>query len=164
MLLGSLGCFLVIESRAHAEARGAAPMARIASVATDRCRRGQGEATAKARAQLASLNGTFDPAATAVISGASGAAAATAEEQGFLRELGLPVRAGATAFGHTLEPSFPANIALAAMAVSRGKLFAPLEAAETPMDAPLRHALVTSWGHWRGEALAHVTTAQMAAR
>ena len=33
MVLGSLGCFLVIESRAHAAARGATPLARIAGVA-----------------------------------------------------------------------------------------------------------------------------------
>ena len=37
--------------------------------------------------------------------------------------------ATATAFGHSLEPSFPANLALAAMALSRQRLFAPLEAA-----------------------------------
>ncbi len=36
---------------------------------------------------------------------------------------------------------------------SEGRLFPPLEAAEAPMDAPLRQALVTGWGHWRGEAL-----------
>ena len=159
MILGSLGCFLTIESRAHAEARGAPAIARIGMVATDRCRRGPGETTANARAQMAAIGDAFDPGSTAVISGASGAPAATTEERDFLRELGMPVRAGATAFGHSLEPSFPANLALAAMAVSRGRLFAPLEAAEAPMDAPLRDALVTSWGHWRGEALAHVTTA-----
>ena len=159
MLLGSLGCFLVIESRAHAEARAATPMARIASVATDRCRRRAGEAAANAQRQLAALAGAYDPAATAVISGASGVAAATAEERAFLDVLGLPVRAGATAFGHSLEPSFPANVALAAMAVSRGTLFPPLEADEAPMDTPLRDVLVTSWGHWRGEALALVTAA-----
>ena len=48
MVLGSVGCFLVIESRAHAAARGATPIARIAAVATDRCRRQPGQATANA--------------------------------------------------------------------------------------------------------------------
>ena len=159
LLPGSLGCFLVVESRAHAEARGATAMARIASVATDRCRRGPGEATANACQQLAALDGAYGAASTAVISGASGVAAATVEERDFLAATGLPVRAGANAFGHSLEPSFIANIALAAMAVSHGTLFPPLESAEKPMDAPLRDALVTGWGHWRGEALAHVTGA-----
>jgi 3-oxoacyl-[acyl-carrier-protein] synthase II len=53
----------------------------------------------------------------------------------------------------------PANLALAAMSVRHGRLFGPLEAAEQPMTAPLTQALVTSWGHWRGEALALITTA-----
>ena len=158
MLMGSLGCFLVIESRAHAGAR-AAVLARIGGVATDRCARQPGQATALATRQMAALAGTFDPSATAVISGATGLATPTMEEKAFLDGLGLPLRASATAFGHTLEPSFIANIALAAIAVSRGALFPPLDAAETPMTGALRDVLVTSWGHWRGEALAHVTTA-----
>jgi 3-oxoacyl-[acyl-carrier-protein] synthase II len=71
----------------------------------------------------------------------------------------MPVRGTATAFGHSLEPSFPANLALAAMALSRQRLFAPLEQAEAAMDEELRQVLVTSWGHWRGEALAVVEAA-----
>src|ERR1019366_4367107 len=134
LVLGSVGCFLVIESRSHAAARGATPIARVASVQNDRCRRAPGEATAVAQRQLDALR--FDPANAAVISGASGAAAATAEEQAFLAGAGLPVRAAATAFGHSMEPSFPASLALAAMAVSRGQLFAPLEPAEAAMPAP----------------------------
>jgi 3-oxoacyl-[acyl-carrier-protein] synthase II len=159
LLLGSVGCFLVIESRGHAERRGAPALARIAAIRTDRCRREPGQATSNAQAQLAAVQDRFDPAATAVISGASGGAPATREEQAFLVALGLPFRATATALGHGLEPSMPANIALAAEAVARGRLFAPLEAAEPVMDKPLRHALVTSWGFWRGEALAVVTAA-----
>jgi 3-oxoacyl-[acyl-carrier-protein] synthase II len=159
LVLGTVGCFLVIESRAHATARGVTPVARVASVQIDRCRRAPGQATAIAWRQLDKVRDAFDPAATAVISGASGVSAATTEEQAFLSGLGLPVRAAATAFGHSLEPSFPASLALAAMAVSRGRLFAPLEPNEATMSAPLRQALVTSWGHWRGEALALVTAA-----
>ncbi len=56
-VLGSVGCFLVLESRAHAEARGARPLARLAGVATDRCRRAPGEATANAERQLATFRG-----------------------------------------------------------------------------------------------------------
>jgi 3-oxoacyl-[acyl-carrier-protein] synthase II len=71
----------------------------------------------------------------------------------------MPARAGATAFGHSLEPSFPANLALAAMSLSQRRLFAPLEAQEQPMDGELRQVLITSWGHWRGEALAVIEAA-----
>jgi 3-oxoacyl-[acyl-carrier-protein] synthase II len=159
MILGSVGCFLVIESRSHAAARGAAAYAHIAAVRTDRCRRAPGEATANARAQFDAMAAHYDPAGAAVISGASGAAAPTLEEAAFLAELGIPVRATATALGHSLEPSFPASLAFAAIAVSRGYLFPPLEAAERAMTTPLKQALVTSWGHWRGESLALVSPA-----
>jgi 3-oxoacyl-[acyl-carrier-protein] synthase II len=159
MILGSLGCFLVLESRAHATARGAAAFARVAAIRSDRCRRRPGEAAANARAQLGPMAGQYDSATTAVISGATGAPAPTQEEQSFLRELEMPVRASATALGVAPEPSFPASLALAAMSIRHGTLFPPLEDIEQPMTAPLRQALVTSWGHWRGEALALVTAA-----
>ncbi len=159
MVLGSLGCFLVIESRAHATARGAAPVAAVAAIGTDRCRRRPGDAAANAARQLEAMRGLFDPTHAAVISAASGAAPATTEERAFLDGVGLPVRAVATALGHSFEPSFPAAVALAAIAVQDGRLFTPLETVEAPMDAPLRHALVSGWGHWRGEALALVSEA-----
>ena len=161
MILGSLGCFLVIESRAHAAARGAQPLAHVAGVLTDRSQRRPGDATANAARQFEALRGHLEPARAAVISGASGVSAATREEADFLRGLYLPVRATGTAFGHTMEPSFPANVALAAMAVSRRRLFTPLEAAELerPMSEELRQVLVTSWGHWRGETTAVVASA-----
>jgi 3-oxoacyl-[acyl-carrier-protein] synthase II len=159
LVFGSVGCFLVIESRAHATARGAIPLARIAGVATDRCRRQPGQATANATRQLAAIAPGLERDSAAVLSGVSGAPIPTAEERAWLDGLGLPVRAVATALGHSLESAFPATLALAAMAVSKGRLFAPLETAEAPMAGKLRQALVTGWGHWRGEALALVTQA-----
>jgi 3-oxoacyl-[acyl-carrier-protein] synthase II len=105
------------------------------------------------------MEAALDRSACAVISGASGVAAPTHEEAAWLATLGLPVRASSTAFGHSLEPVFPASLALAAMSVREGRLFNPLEPSEAPMDGTLRQALVTSWGHWRGETLALVTAA-----
>jgi 3-oxoacyl-[acyl-carrier-protein] synthase II len=84
-------------------------------------------------------------------------AAITAEELAFLDLLGLPVRAAGSALGHGLEPSCLAHVALAAAALGHGRLFAPLEAREAPMERPLREVLVTAWGHWRGEGMALVT-------
>ena len=159
MIPGSLGCFLVVESRTHAVARGAKVLARIAAVETDRCRRDPGQATANATRQLAKVAPDLDRATAAVISGASGVAAVTVEERAFLGSLGLPVRGLATAIGHGMEPAFIAHVALAAAALDQGRLFDPLESAEAPMTGPLRQALVTSWGHWRGEAMALVTGA-----
>ena len=156
MVTGSLSCFLVIESRQHAEHRGAKPVARIAHVSTMRCARQPGQATANLRAQLATVK-TDD--ATAILSGAAGIADSTAEEKAALDATGLPYRATATAYGHTFEPSFPASLAMAAMAVSRGELFGPLDDGEKPLKGGIERALVTSWGHWRGEALGVVDRA-----
>jgi 3-oxoacyl-[acyl-carrier-protein] synthase II len=157
MVLGSLGCFLVIESRAHARARGVAAHTRISAVMSDRCTRRPGQAAATARRQLAAM--TLAPDGVAVLSGAAGVAASSVEEAGFLRDTGLPFRATGSAIGHSMEPSFPANIALAAVALEHGSLFAPCDEAEAPMAGPLRQLVVTGWGHWRGEGMALVERA-----
>ncbi len=159
MVLGSLGCFLVIESRAHAEARGAPPVARIAAIKTGRTARRPGDATRNAMIQVDTMRTHLPDGESAVLSGAAGIAAATMEERAFLDNLRLPIRATASAIGHTMESSFPANIALAAAAVARGRLFPPLDAGEAPMEGKLSAALVTGWGHWRGESSAVVDRA-----
>ena len=132
MVLGSLGCFLVIESREHAAARGGRASRTYRRSPRIAAAGAPGEATAKrhatARRRCAR---TSMPPHAAVISGASGVSAPTDEEAEFLRGLGLPVRGTATAFGHSLEPSFPANLALAAIALSQRRLFAPLETADS---------------------------------
>ena len=107
LLLGSVGCFLVIESRAHAAERGAAAYAHIAAVRTDRCRREPGQATANATAQLEAMAAHYDPAGTAVISGASGAPVPTREESAFLvgaRDAGAGVGDGVGAFAGAVFP------------------------------------------------------------
>jgi 3-oxoacyl-[acyl-carrier-protein] synthase II len=150
--LGSLGAFLVIESRKHAQARGAKRFARLSAVHSDWSRRkNPGDVTAT----LGKLWGK-----AAVISGASGAAPATAEERAFLAQHGdVAVRATSTYLGFALEPQFPMNVALAALAVSRGSLFPPGAASEHAMNGPLTQAVVTAVGHWRGEGLALVEAA-----
>jgi 3-oxoacyl-[acyl-carrier-protein] synthase II len=99
--------------------------------------------------------------AVAFISGATGAAPATAEERAFLdAHPELAVRATGTHIGHGVEPQFVMNIALAALAVKRGKLFASHnrfdDRFERAMaDAPAQ-AVVSGVGHGRGEGLALV--------
>jgi 3-oxoacyl-[acyl-carrier-protein] synthase II len=156
--LGSLGAFLVIESRRHAEQRGATPIARLSAVASDRSRRKPDAVTDSLRRLLAKIAPTADERDTAVISGATGVEPATSEERAFLAEHpGLAVRATTTQIGHGFEPQFLMNVALAAMAVQRGALFAPGDAPfEQPMPGPLRRAIVTAVGHWRGEGMALV--------
>jgi len=158
MSLGTIGAFLVLEERTHAEKRGAKPLARLTAVASDYARRAPGAVTATLEKLYAPIAAKVDAKSAAIISGASGVAPFTAEERAFLEKLELAVRATGTHLGHGLEPQFPVNIALAAAAVSKGQLFPPCDPSgfERPMDAPLRQAVVTSVGHWRGEGLALV--------
>jgi 3-oxoacyl-[acyl-carrier-protein] synthase II len=154
MELGTIGAFLVLEEKAHAQARGATPFARIAAVASDHVKRAPGAVTAALERMWGKIAPQLDAAQAAVISGASGVAPATEEERAFLARQNLAVRATGTHLGHGLEPQFPANIALAAAALRAGKLSAPSEPSERAMDGALRQVAVTSIGHWRGEGLA----------
>jgi 3-oxoacyl-[acyl-carrier-protein] synthase II len=154
--LGSLGAFLLIEERRHAEKRGAKPLARLSAVVSDRSARQPGQAAAGLERMWQQIAGRLKKGSCAVISGATGAQPATGEERAFLAQHPeVAVRASGTYLGHALEPQFPMNIALAAIAVSRGKLFPPKDGSgvERPMDGALTQVVVTGVGHWRGEGL-----------
>jgi 3-oxoacyl-[acyl-carrier-protein] synthase II len=155
--LGSGGVFLVIESRAHAEARGARPYARLRHVAADLALRKQpGDVTAT----LESLWTKLKPDGNvAIITGATGAEPVTSEERAFLAaHPGIPVRATGTAFGHLMESQFPLGIALAALSLSRGALFPPNDTTglEIEMTTAPTQIVVIGAGHWRGEGMALV--------
>lgn len=157
--LGSLGAFLVIESREHAEKRGAKPLARLTAVVADRSARKPGDVTASLSGLWDKIKAKVKSAGGAVLSGASGAAQITAEERTFLEQHGdLAVRAPGSYVGHAMEPTFPMNIALATVALGHGTLFPPADSTglEKPVSGPLSQVLVTSVGHWRGEGLALV--------
>ncbi len=162
--IGSLGAFLVVESRAHAQARGVTPIARLSAVASGYAKRGTPGAIADELARLwPRVAGRLRSGEAAVISGATGAAPATAEEKSFFAsQPELPVRATGSLIGHGIEPQMVMNVALAALAVNRGKLFPPLggSAFERPMAGALTQAVVTGVGHWRGEGLALVEAVQ----
>jgi len=156
--LGSGGAFLVIESRAHAEARGAKPYARLTNVVADRSQRKQpGDVKLTLEKLWSELGELRDSGA--IITGATGAEPATSEEQAFLT--GHPdfaVRATGTMFGHTMETQFPLGLALAALAISRGALFPPTDSSgvEIEMSKPPAQIVVIGAGHWRGEGMALV--------
>ena len=157
--LGSGGAFLVIESRAHAEARGAKPFARLVNVVADMARRKHpGEVTSTLEKLWAKL-GKINEGKAAIITGATGVEPVTSEERAFLKAHGqLPVRATGTVFGHTMEAQFPLGIALAALSLSRGSLFPPSEATslEVEMSESPSQIVVIGTGHWRGEGMALV--------
>jgi 3-oxoacyl-[acyl-carrier-protein] synthase II len=156
--LGSAGAFLVIESKTHAEARGAKPYARLTNVVADQARRkAPGEVTTTLD-KLWSKLGKLDSAG-AIITGATGAEPVTSEELAFIRKHpDFAVRATGTVFGHTMETQFPLGIALAALSISRGALFSPNDstALEVEMSKPPTQIVVIGAGHWRGEGMALV--------
>src|SRR6476660_3446045 len=114
MVLGSLGAFLVLEARSHAEARGAMPLARLSSVMSERSSRPAGAVTAALARMWQRLAPPPKSGRIAVISGASGAEPATNEERAWLQTMpDVPVRATSSDLGHGFEPQFAMNIALA---------------------------------------------------
>ncbi|MFL9825252.1 beta-ketoacyl-ACP synthase [Rhodoplanes sp. SY1] len=155
---GSLGAFLVIEEKAHAQARGAKPLAKLSAVVSDRAKRDAPGAVTASLDRLWERLPAVAADRAAVLSGATGAADATAQERAALAARGLPVRATGSIAGHSIEPQFVFNIALAALALGQGRLFAPCDSSgfEQPATGPLDQVVVTGVGHWRGEGLALV--------
>jgi len=158
-VLGSLGAFLVLESREHAEARGRKPYARLGPILSDRSRRRPGEAVANAERQFATMRKTAGDKPVAVLSGATGLPA-TAEEHDLLARLiaggeVATVRAVGNLLGSTIEATFPGLVGLAALALSRGGFYRPTETTgfETPATGPFAAIVVTTWGIWRGEGM-----------
>jgi 3-oxoacyl-[acyl-carrier-protein] synthase II len=159
--LGSMGAFLVLENAAHARNRGAKPLGRLAAVRAGRSDRMTGAVTSALVQQWAAVAPRLRAGSLAVISGATGAAPSTAEERAFFeKHPELPVRATGTKLGHGVEPQFAMNIALAALAVTRGRLFTSNDPFERAMDSGLKQVVVTCVGHWRGEGLALLEAAQ----
>jgi len=156
--LGSAGAFLVIESKAHATARGAKPFARLTSAIADRSRRKHpGDVTATLEKLWSKIGKLEDGGA--IITGASGAEPATSEERAFLAQHpDFAVRATGTRFGHTMETQFALGLGLAALSLSRGSLFPPGDSSgvEIEMSKPPTQIVVVGTGHWRGEGMALV--------
>ena len=156
--LGSGGAFLVIESRAHAEARGAKPFARLTNVVADHARRKRsGDITSTLESLWSKIGNRTD--GTAIITGATGAEPVTSEERAFLgAHPDIPVRATGTMFGHTMEAQFPLGLAVAALSLSRGALCASADTSgrEVDMTTPPGRIVVIGAGHWRGEGMALV--------
>ncbi len=140
---GSGGAFLVLESREHAERRGAPILAKIDEIGSDLSPRAAGNVTRS----LARLWNEVKPGPEAlVVSGATGVAGRTEEERAALSDLapGARILSSHDAFGQMMEGQVPAGVALAARLVAQG-------------EAP--EAVVTSVGHWRGEGVIRLSRA-----
>jgi 3-oxoacyl-[acyl-carrier-protein] synthase II len=156
--IGSTGAFLVIESKAHATARGAKPFARLTRVVSDRShRRAPGEITESLRKLWSSLGDIKN--SSAILTGATGSEPGTSEERTFLGEHpGTAVRATGTRFGHNLDAQFALGLGVAALSISRGALFPPCDSSgvEIEMKGSPTQIVVVGTGHWRGEGMALV--------
>ena len=151
MVTGTVAAFLVLETAEAARARGAACLGRLGPVVTDAARRRGEDSSEAAGARLfARVKDQLAPG-YAVLSGATGVAAPTEAERAFLAraaEAGPAqgkVTLTADLLGHAMEASFPANLALATLAL------------QAPSPPP--QVLVTGFGQWRAEALAVVAPA-----
>ncbi len=140
LILGSGAGFLVLEAQEQAEGRGATIAARLLSVAGARTRRDAGALTATLE-RLWQETGA--PAGATILSGATGVAAPTREEQNALAKLAAnsTVHSVGDLLGHPLEAAAPVAVALGAALVASG------QAAEV---------VATSVGHRRGEGLVRV--------
>lgn len=152
VILGSIGAFLVLESRAHAEARQARIYATIDAIEGDRGSRDEGRLEARLDRMTEGLTGE----GTIVFSGASGLSALSAREKAYLdrRLPGAPVRGYAGFAGHGIEAQFPLGLALAALSLESSARVPAFDPTEDAQGEPATRAIVTTIGHQRGEGIA----------
>ncbi len=156
MILGSVGAFLMLESRAHAEARGAKVYATIDAIEGDRGSRDEGKLEARL-GRLLEDGRSLAAADTVIFSGTTGFHDLAAREKAVLDQTlpGVPVRAYGGVSGHGVEAQFPLGLAFAALALSAGARVPAFDSArEAPMAGAATHAIVTTVGHARGEGVA----------
>lgn len=150
---GSGGVFLVIETRDHAEKRGAHIYAVLGDVKAGRARRGREDLAAA----IAAMARDAAPGARLAISAASGASGVTAAEASALS--GLALRGFSSLTGHFKEAQFPFAIALAALALDGGIAVRPFADGETALDEPQDEILATAIGFVSGEGMVSVRKA-----
>jgi 3-oxoacyl-[acyl-carrier-protein] synthase II len=131
MTLGSVGAFLVVESREHAVKRGAKPLAQIQSVYSDRL---AGDVNHALNSLYTKANVARD---TPVISSSSQAPKFAKAEKNFFKHA---LYDAADRIGHSMEAAFPAAICLGVQ--------------ELHMHKSL---VIAGLGHQVGEGLAHLT-------
>lgn len=155
VILGSVGAFLVLESRDHAVARGAKIYAEIASIDGDRGSRENGKFEQRLRRLGADVASGHD--VSLVFSGASGLSDVTSREKAVLEQdfAKAPIRAYGGITGHSIEAQFPAGLCLGALALQSAAKVPVFDADhEAAATQPADNILVTTIGHERGEGMA----------
>lgn len=156
---GSVGAFLVLEQRRHAEERSARAYARVTAVETDRGRREVAARGNPLAGVFSRFDATVDRATAAIFSGASGAAPMTAAELTFLDELKSREQINyawpyGNMMGHAVEAHFPAGIALAALALQSQSVSRALTGERIVESKAADRIIVTGVGHRHGEGMA----------
>ena len=152
MISGSGGVFLVLENAEHAAKRGARAYAEVAGIESAQIRRDNADLANAVRELVLAANDGKNP--SYVVSGASGAHAATAAEKTALDAFSASYRGISGLTGHLREAQFPLALALAAISVWKGEAFAPLDASEKDAGGPVSEAIVTIVGATRAEGAA----------
>lgn len=156
MVIGSVGAFLVLESRAYAEARGAHIYAVVDAVEGDRGKRDEARLEQRLERMSAHAEG-LDKASTVVFSGASGMTDVSAREKAVLDKVfeGAAIRGFGGVTGHAMEAQFPLGIALAALSIDSAATVPAFDPShENAAPGVARHAVVTTVGYTRGEGIA----------
>ncbi len=156
MVSGSGGVFLVLENADHAQKRARA-YAEITGIESAQIRRDQDDLAKTVRDLVLTVNGGKE--ATYIVSGASGAHEATAAEKSALDGISAAYRGISGLTGHMREAQFPLALALAAISVSKGEAFAPLDASEKAAGGAISEAIVTTVGATRAEGAAKLVRA-----
>jgi 3-oxoacyl-[acyl-carrier-protein] synthase II len=158
VIIGSGAAFLVLESRAHATKRGARAYAQLACVSSNQSTRQNDGLKNSIASVLSDVNANQT---TLLITGASGAHAATASEKAILQEQGnLSVRAFSGLTGHMKEAQFPFAVALAALSVSRNQSLPAFDQSfEKTHSGIVESAVALTVGYHRGEGAALVKKA-----
>ncbi|SIQ57329.1 3-oxoacyl-[acyl-carrier-protein] synthase II [Rhizobium sp. RU35A] len=156
MIMGSVGAFLVMESRTHAEARGAHIYAVMDAIEGDRGNRDD-RGLEKRLGRMSGLAADVTPGDLVVFSGSSGLVDLAARERAALEAEfpGATIRGFGGMTGHAMEAQFPLGLALAALSLDHGAQVPVFDADhEKPMNGGATHAVVTTVGYLRGEGLA----------
>jgi 3-oxoacyl-[acyl-carrier-protein] synthase II len=162
LALGSLAAFFVLEAAEHARSRGVSALARLSLVMSECAPRDPGARQAALDRMWQTLEPRLHVGQLAVISGATGAEPATAEERAFLAARPhVPVRATGTYLGHGVEAQFPMNVALAVLMLTHGRLSRATGSFELAREVgrPLTQVVVTGVGRTQGEGMALVEIA-----
>jgi 3-oxoacyl-[acyl-carrier-protein] synthase II len=155
VVTGSGAAFLVLEQREHAEKRGSKIYGKLLSVTPSRLKRDASFEDALDSVFAKATSGLENPL---VISGASGAHAPTAAEMAVLDRHKAVARGYSTLVGNMKEAQFLFGVALAALAVGKGKAFQPFDPSERAYSAPVSKALAMTVGHHYFEGLALITS------